>query len=133
MALRSQRRYISASALASGMMIEFSYQKKSGGGGNYVVLVVEPSRPNKYSSEPQLHGYVIDQLNDQELIEFISSFEKNIKIDRDDKRASIIEGLNSDEAYQKFLSSKYAQDRSYRTFNIKNMSQIRQILIGSVE
>ena len=133
MALRSERRFIGINSLKSGMMIEFNYTKKSGGSGNYVVLVVDPKRQNERATEPQLHGFVIDELSDSELIEFFTSFGKSTKLDYDDRRASVVEDLNTDEAYNTFKSSKYVKDRSYRTFNLSGMSSIRQILIGSVD
>lgn len=133
MALRSERRFISIDAVESGMMIQFNYTKKSGGSGNYVVLVVDPSRQNERATENQLHGFVIDELSDKELIEFFASFNKNINIDYTDRRASVVEGLNTNEAYATFASSKYVKDRSYRTFNLSGISRVRQILIGSVE
>jgi len=130
MALRSQRRFISTSNIKSGMMIQFSYSKKSGGGGSYVVLVVDPNRQNDHASEPQLHGFVIDELSDNQLIEFFNSFGKNVNLESDDKRASVIEELNTKEAYDTFKSSIYVDSRSYRTFNLSGMSNVRQILIG---
>jgi len=132
MPLRSERRFISISNVKPGMMIEFNYTKKSGGGGSYIILVVDPNRKNERATEPQLHGFVIDELTDEQLIEFFSSFRKSINIDYKDRRASIIEGLNTDEAYNTFATSKYVKDRSYRTFNLTGMSQVRQILLGSV-
>jgi len=133
MPLRSERRYISTSNIKSGMMIEFSYSKKSGGSGSYVVLVVDPNRKNDRATEPQLHGFVIDALSDSQLIEFFSSFSTSININYEDRRASIVENLNTDEAYKAFSTSKYVKDRSYRTFNLSGMSQVRQVLIGSVD
>jgi hypothetical protein len=115
------------------MMVQFRYTKKSGETNQYVVLVVDPQRTNKRATEPQLHGFVIDEMNDKELIEFFSSLQGNINIDYEDRRASIIEGLNTDEAYKKFTSSKYIKDRSYRTFNLSAITGIRQILIGSID
>jgi len=173
MPLRSERRFISISNVKPGMMIEFNYTKKSGGGGSYIILVVDPNRKNERATEPQLHGFVIDELTDEQLIEFFSSFRKSINIDYKDRKneratepqlhgfvideltdeqlieffssfrksinidykdrqASIIEGLNTDEAYNTFATSKYVKDRSYRTFNLTGMSQVRQILLGSV-
>jgi hypothetical protein len=115
------------------MMIEFSYSKKSGGSGSYIVLVVDPDRKNDRATEPQLHGFVIGTLTDAQLIEFFSSFSTNLNIDYEDRRASVVENLNTDEAYKRFSTSKYVKDRSYRTFNLSGMSQIRQVLIGSVD
>lgn len=133
MPIRSERRFIGVSSIKPGMMIEFNYTKKSGGSGPYVVLVVDPNRKNERAKEPQLHGFVIQNLSDSELIEFFASFNKSMKIDYTDRRASVVEGLNTDEAYTAFASSKYVKDRSYRTFNLSSMSQVRQILLGSVD
>lgn len=133
MPLRSERRFINIGNVESGMMIQFSYTKKSGGSGQYTVLVVDPNRTNDRATEPQLHGFVIDELSDKELIEFFSSFETSIEISPDNRRVPIVKELNTDEAYSKFASSKYVKNRSYRTFNISGISQVRQILVGSVD
>jgi len=133
MPLRSERRFINISNVESGMMIQFNYKKKSGESGQYIVLVVDPNRTNTRATEPQLHGFVIKELSDSELIEFFASFKTNIKLDYDDRRAPVVEKLNTDEAYNKFVSSKYVTDRSYRTFNLSGISQVRQILPGAVE
>lgn len=133
MPLRSERRFISLNSVTPGMMIQFNYTKKSGGSGSYTVLVVDPNRQNEHASEPQLHGFVIDELSDSQLIEFFTSFGKTTKLDYEDRRASVVEGLNTDEAYTTFKSSKYVDNRSYRTFNISSMSSVRQILLGEVD
>lgn len=133
MPLRSERRFIGISSVTSGMMIEFNYSKKSGGSGKYTVLVVDPYKPNVNSSEPKLHGFIINELTDSELIEFFSSFGKSVNIDYTDRRATVVKEINTDEAYNTFKSSKYVKNRSYRTFNLSNMSSIRQILIGSID
>lgn len=133
MALRSERRFISINNVKSGMMIQFNYSKKSGGSGTYTVLVVDPNRTNERATEPQLHGFVIDELSDTQLIDFFASFNKTIRMDYENRRASVVEGLNTDEAYKTFASSKYVKERSYRTFNLSSMSQVRQVLLGSIE
>jgi hypothetical protein len=133
MPLRSERRFISINNVTPGMMIQFNYTKKSGGSGSYTVLVVDPNRQNDHASEPQLHGFVIDELSDSQLIEFFASFGKTINLDYEDRRASVVEGLNTDEAYNMFKVSKYVDNRSYRTFNLSSMSSVRQILLGATE
>lgn len=133
MPLRSERRYISLNNVQSGMMIQFNYKKKSGERGQYIVLVVDPNRTNERATEPQLHGFVIKELSDKELVDFFNSFETDVKLTSEDKREPVIKELNTDEAYSKFKSSKYIEDRSYRTFNLSSISQVRQILVGSVE
>lgn len=133
MSLRSERRYIGVDDIKSGMMVQFSYSKKSGGSDEYIVLVVDPKRQNERALEPQLHGFVIEELSDRELIEFFTSLGTVTKIDYTDRRASVVEGLNTDEAYAKFKSTKYVKERSYRTFNISGISRARQILVGSID
>jgi hypothetical protein len=133
MAIRSERRFIALSNVQSGMMVQFSYTKKSGGSGSYLVLVVDPDRKNDRATETQLHGFVIQDMSDTELIDFFSSFQKSMNIDFSDRAASVIEGLNTDEAYETFKGSKYVKDRSYRTFNVSKISQLRQILLGSIK
>jgi hypothetical protein len=133
MPLRSERRFIGITSVESGMMIQFNYRKTSGETGSYTVLVVDPNRKNERATEPQLHGFVIDELSDVELIEFFAAFKKITNLDYDDRRTSVVEGLNTDEAYNTFKSSKYVKDRSYRTFNLSAMSSIRQILLGSID
>ena len=133
MPLRSERRFISLNDVKPGMMVQFSYSKKSGGSGVYTVLVVDPDRTNERATEAQLHGFVIDELTDSQLIEFFAAFGKSINIDYEDRRASIVRDLNTDEAYAAFSTSKYVQNRSYRTFNRSAISQVRQILVGSVD
>lgn len=133
MSLRSERRFIGIGNVKPGMMIQFNYKKTSGESGTYTVLVVDPDRQNERAKEPQLHGFVIDELSDKELIDFFTLFGKTVKLDYDDRRASVVEELNTDEAYTAFKSSKYVKDRSYRTFNLSGMSSIRQILVGSLD
>jgi hypothetical protein len=133
MAIRSQRRFIGLRNVKPGMMVQFNYTKRQGGNGSYVVLVVDPDRKNEHATESQLHGFVIKDMTDSELVEFFSSFNKSINVGLGDKTASVVEDLNTDEAYQTFRSSKYVSDRSYRTFNRSAITQLRQILLGSVE
>jgi hypothetical protein len=115
------------------MMVQFSYTKKSGGSGSYLVLVIDPDRKNDRATESQLHGFVIDDMSDAELIGFFSSFQKTMNVDFTNRSASVVEGLNTTEAYESFKGSKYVKDRSYRTFNVSGISQLRQVLLGSVE
>lgn len=133
MPIRSERRFINIASVKPGMMVQFNYSKKSGGNGQYVVLVVDPNRTNDHATESQLHGFVIDQMSDTELLDFFASFRKSIKMDYEDRRSSLIEGLNTDEAYTAFKSSKYVSERSYRTFNLSGISSLRQVLLGSVD
>lgn len=133
MALRSERRYISLSAVKPGMILQFNYVKLSGDSGSYIVLVVDPNRRNSHAREPQLHGYDIQEMTDEEIISFISNLRKRIFLDPEFRREGIVQDIDSDEAYEAYVSSRYKDDRPYRTFNISKMSQVRQVLVGSPE
>ena len=130
MAIRSERRFIALNKVRPGMMVEFNYSKKDGGSGKYVVLVIDPEKTNDHARESQLHGCVIGELTDEQLVSFFASFRKPVQMGTD-RRASVVEGLDSDEAYDAFMSSAFAKDRPYRTFNRSGISQMRQILLGS--
>ena len=74
MALRSERRFIGKKNIQSGMLLEFSYTKKSDGSTkSYMVLVIDPSKKNENSNTIQLHGIIINDLSDDELINLVST------------------------------------------------------------
>jgi hypothetical protein len=131
MALRSERRFIANGNIESGMLLEFSYTKiKDGSIKSYMVLVIDPIKKNETTGNEQLHALLVDDLNDMELIQLITklgSFEFD-----PDNRAAPITNLQSDAAYTKYLGT-VKSERRYRTFITKNISSLRQILIGGLE
>ena len=130
MAIRSQRRFININDIESGMMIQFTYKKLSGETQEYVVLVIDPDRQNEHASQPQLHGYVLKDFSDKELVEFFSAFDTEVNLNPRNNKKPVIKELNNDAAYAKFAASKYVSNRAYRTFNLSNISRTRQILVG---
>lgn len=130
MAIRSQRRFINLNNVESGMMLQFTYRKTSGETGEYTVLVVDPNRENEHASQPQLHGYLLNDFSDRELVDFFSSFDTEVNLDVEENRTPVVADLNNDEAYAKFASSRYVNNRAYRTFNLSGISRVRQILVG---
>lgn len=133
MPIRSERRFISLSNVRPGMIVQFNYTKLSGDSGSYVVLVIDPSRQNTHARELQLHGYDIQDMTDEELITFISNLRKSIQFDPEFRNRSIVSDLDSDEAYETFMSSRFKDSRPYRTFNLSKINQLRQVLLGSPE
>jgi hypothetical protein len=131
MALLSERRFINISNVTSGMIVQFSYTKLSGENSQYVVLVVDPYRKNDRATEFQLHGYTVDEMSDEDLLSFATTFKTRLNIDYEERRAALVSDLNTQEAYETFRSSKFSQGRPYRTFNISKITQLRQVLIGS--
>jgi len=71
MAFRSERRFINLDKVESGMMLQFNYTKLSGESSQYTVLVIDPNRKNQRASEPQLHGFIIEDFSDEELLQRI--------------------------------------------------------------
>jgi hypothetical protein len=132
MAIRGQRKYINISNVEPGMMIQFNYKKLSGETNEYVVLVIDPNRENEHASQPQLHGYLLRDFSDKELVDFFSSLDTEAKIDPKSK-TPVIKDINNDEMYSKFATSKYVSNRPYRTFNLTGISKVRQILVGKVQ
>ena len=131
MALRSERRFIGISSVTSGMIVQFSYTKLSGESNQYVVLVVDPSRKNDHAREPQLHGYTVDELSDDDLLSFATTFRTRLNFDLSQRRKALVSDLDTQEAYETFRSSQFSQGRPYRTFNLSKITQLRQVLIGS--
>jgi hypothetical protein len=133
MALRSERRFIAKGNIQSGMLVEFSYKKiKDGAVGNYMVLVIDPAKKNESTTNDQLHGLLVEDLSDMELVRISTEFGKVFNYNPDDIVAPIT-NLQSDEAYFRYTASTMKSDRRYRTFIVDNISSLRQILIGELE
>lgn len=134
--IRSERRFIALANVEPGMIVDFAYTKLNGERGNYTVLVievfygtVEGSNINKNAKEPKLHGYNITELSDLELFKLLASFKTTINFSPEDRRAPVVEELNTKEAYQAFKSMD--NKRLYRTFNVSKIDRLRQVLLGS--
>jgi hypothetical protein len=123
MALRSERRFISQVALASGMLVEFTYRKmRDSTTKTYMGLVIDPNKNN------YLHALLVDDLSDADLIRLVTTL-GNLTFDPSN-RAQPLTDLKNDAAYKKYSSIK--DQRRYRTFLLSNISSLRQILIGAV-
>ena len=132
MALRSERRFISYAKVESGMIIDFDYTKADGSRNRYMVLVIDPSRLNHQAKERQLHGYIVSEFSDIELLKFLARFQTSINLSQDSRRDPVVEGLDTVDAYDKFklMDSDYKDRRLYRTFIVSKIDRPRQILIG---
>jgi len=126
MALRSSRRFISQTSVQSGMMVEFSYTKKDSTTSKYSVMVIDPDRNG------HLHGVLIDDLSDEEILDFADQVGGKTSYDLNERAQPLTE-LRSDEAYDKYKSSKFSTNRRYRTFLLSKMTTLRQILIGEIK
>jgi len=133
MALRSERKFISKGNIQSGMLVEFSYKKiKDGNTGKYTVLVIDPNKKNESTTKDQLHGLLVDDLSDMDLVRISTEFGQTFNYNADD-RSNPITNLQSGEAYSRYTASTMKNDRRYRTFVVDNISSLQQILIGELE
>jgi hypothetical protein len=115
------------------MLIEFSYTKiKDGSMGKYTVLVIDPSKKNESTTNTQLHGLLVDDLSDMDLVRISTEFGQTFNYNPDD-RSNPITNLQSEDAYARYAASTMKNDRRYRTFAVNNISSLRQILIGELE
>jgi hypothetical protein len=133
MALRSERKFIAKGSIKSGMLVEFSYTKiKDGSVGSYMVLVIDPAKKNESTTNDQLHGLLVDDLSDMDLVRMSTEFGQVFNYNPDN-RSNPITNLQSDDAYARYTTSTMKNDRRYRTFLLQNISSLRQILIGELE
>ena len=125
MGLRSSRRFISKYNIKTGMMVEFTYTKLDSTTSSYTVLVIDPEKNG------HMHGLLIGDLSDQDLIRLSSEVGGTFEHDLADRKAPITD-LQSEAAYERFKSSGFSDVRRYRTFIVEKISSIRQILIGEI-
>lgn len=130
MALRSERRFTALDNAVSGMMTSFSYTKLDGTTKSYMVLVIDPQLRTDDGKE-YLHGLLIDQLSDPELLQLAVTLGQTISIDPDDRRAPVT-NLQTDEAYARYLQSYKGRDL-YRKFIRSNIKGFQQILLGGID
>lgn len=113
------------------MLLEFSYTKKSDGSTkSYMVLVIDPAKKNENTKTTQLHGILIDDLSDDELIKLIVTL-GNTQITPNAREAPLA-NLQSNETYDNYVGS-IKGDRRYRTFVLDNVGSVRQILVGKTQ
>jgi hypothetical protein len=109
---------IPLSEVTSGMIVEFTYTKSDGSSKLYKVIVVDSYRKNDRAKEPQLHAFLIEDLSDVELSQFLETITTE-------------DGLNTNRAYENFKSSNFVKNRSYRTFNISSITSVKQLISES--
>jgi hypothetical protein len=133
MGLRSERRFISKYEVTTGMLLEFSYIKaKDKKTANYMILVIDPEKLHDSTDNAHLHGILIDNLSDLEIVRISTEIGQEFNYNPDERRVPITM-LQSDEAYVRYTASFIKNDRRYRTFLVDNMANVRQILIGELE
>jgi hypothetical protein len=112
------------------MLLDIIYQKDSGETSTYSVLAIDPDKVNQFTNNRQLHGLLIGDLTDDEIVKLINVMGELI-YNPEDKKAALVD-LQNNESYQKF-SANYDTKKRYRTFTLNNIRSVRQILVGGIE
>ncbi len=128
MSLQSERRFLSKTNLTSGTMVEFSYIAKDSTTKTYSVLVIDVINTNDIQ---YLHGLLLDNLSDFDIIKLSTQVGNQFNFNPDERDVPLT-SLNSDEAYSRYKTSIFKNDRRYRTFILDNVSNLTQILIGEI-
>jgi hypothetical protein len=110
-----------------GMFIKFSYTKADGSSGEYSVLVVDPNVTPTRARSAQLHGYNVEGVTDDDVIDFLL----NLNDENTDKNIRL-PILTEQEAYD-LLSSVAQMDRPYRSFTLTNIGSISQVTLEVTE
>lgn len=130
MSLRSSATYTSPGKIQSGMMIDFSYTKKDSTAGRYEVIVIDPAK--KSGDNLYLHGLLIDDLSDMDLVRVSTEIGQVFNYDPDGDRKAPLTYLQSDVAYERYKASPFLSKRIYRTFLLESIRSPRQIVIGEL-
>jgi hypothetical protein len=110
------------------MLVDFFYTKQDGENKSYRVLVIDPSKKSIHTGEYLLHGLVIDSLSDDEVLEMVKRLAKK-EAEYSIARRAPLGYLQTEDAYKEYMD-KFKNRRIYRTFSRKNISLLRQILVG---
>lgn len=116
-------RAITPTNTKSGMVITMSY-----GGKNYVAFVINPNKKNKYSGNAQLHAYTLGGINVSDFMNIMVNINAELIIDSANKEIRT-ENLSDSEAYEAKYVLRGADVRPYRTFNISEVGNTKQIYI----
>lgn len=129
MALEIVERPIAVSAIKSGMLINLSYTKVGGGGGNYFLFVINPSRTNTKTGSQQLHAYNFGGIiNESQFVNILVDLNAAVILDTVNKELKL-ETLADTEAYEAKYVIPTTDARPYRIFNIPNIGSVTQLMI----
>lgn len=106
-----------------GMIVTMAYNGK-----NYISFVINPNKKNKYSSNAQLHAYTLGGVNTSDFVNILINVNADLVIDSANKEIRTGD-LSDSEAYEAKYVLRGADARPYRTFNVSDISNIKQIYV----
>ena len=127
---------VAKSGIQTGTIIEFRYKKKDGSGGLYMAIVLSVWPPAGGVSKKLIHSLSMDYVSDNHLRRFVKrigqpSVDEDVRTQtgKEISKFMLPEGR---QAPRKFYEVKLGKipgivEKAYRTFSLKNMSQIRQL------
>lgn len=127
---------VSKSTLRNGTIIEFRYQKKDGTGGLYMAIVLSVWPPAGGITQKKVHALSLDEVSDNRLMRFVKqigrpSLDEDVRTKTEQEISKFIlpKGRSAPKRFYKIKLDKIPgmTAGAYRTFNLKNMSQIRLI------
>ena len=127
---------VAKSGIQNGTLIEFRYKKKDGSSGLYMAIVLSVWPPAGGISEKKIHSLSMDYISDNHLRRFVKrigqpSVDEDVRT-QTGKEISKFMLPKGRQAPRKFYEVKLNKisgivDEANRTFNLNNMSQIKQL------
>jgi hypothetical protein len=127
---------VSKSRIQNGTIIEFRYKKKDGSSGLYMAIVLSVWPPAGGISKKLIHSLSMDYLSDNHLRRFVKrigqpSVDEDVRTQTGKEISKFLlpEGRQAPKRFYKIKLDKIPGivEEAYRTFSLKNMSQIKQL------
>ena len=127
---------VAKSGIQNGTIIEFRYKKKDGSGGLYMAIVLSVWPPAGGISEKKIHSLSMDYISDNHLRRFVKrigqpSVDEDVRTQtgKEISKFMLPEGRQAPKRFYKIKLDKIPGivEEAYRTFSLKNMSQIKQL------
>lgn len=120
-------RNIAINEILPGMFVKFSYTKSDGLSGDYSILVVDPYVTSARAKSPQLHGYNVDGVSEEKIIEFLFDLNYPVTVDVNNQEVLLPE-LSQQDAYD-LLKSVASIERPYRSFTLNSIGSVYKVSI----
>ena len=127
---------VAKSGIQNGTLIEFRYKKKDGSGGLYMAIVLSIWPPAAGISKRLIHSLSMDYISDNHLRRFVKqigqpSIDEDVRTRTGQEISKFIlpKGRSAPKRFYKIKLDKIPGiiEEAYRTFSLKNMSQIKQL------
>ena len=127
---------VAKSRIQNGTLIEFRYKKKDGKSSLYMAIVLSVWPPSGGISEKLIHSLSLDYISDNHLRRFVRliaqpSVDEGVYTSTGQEISKFLlpEGRQAPRRFYEIKLGKIPGivEEAYRTFSLKNMSQIKQL------